>query len=285
MTVIQFILIMVPIVLLLNFLAYYVFIPRDNRKIYDDLDQGGKYAYYIFSKIFPYLLIICAVYLFVKSQGMIVEYFNIVPYYGLAEYIFLIEGDIVGNFQAIMLPGITYFSMFIYLIGFPFILIFTFIVFFSTLKIEQLQEYAIGIIIIYMVAFPFYIFMPVKVTGYSLSGVFPLLYELHPVIDSGLRSVDPYLDNCFPSLHAALSILAMLLIVFRTDLKALKVMSFVLVLLIQFTIFYLGIHWISDFIAGTALAFLAYFISTRYRSKIIDSCSYILKSGDAMWKK
>lgn len=285
MTAIQLISIMVPVVLLLNFLAYYIFIPKVNRKSYDDFNLSGKYAYYLSSKVLPYLLIVSFVYLFVKSQGLIVEYFNIAPYYGLAEYIFLIEGATVSNFQTIVVPELTYFSMFIYLVGFSFLLIFTFVVFISTWEIELLQEYAISIIIIYTVAFPFYIFTPVKVTGYTLPAVSPLLYESHPIIHDGLRSVDPYLDNCFPSLHAALSIVAMLLILFRTDLKALKVMSIVLVLLIQFTIFYLGIHWISDFVAGAALALLAYYTSTRYRLKIINICSYVFERGNGLWKK
>lgn len=285
MTAIQLISIMVPVVLLLNFLAYYIFIPKVNRKSYDDFNLSGKYAYYLSSKVLPYLLIVSFVYLFVKSQGLIVEYFNIAPYYGLAEYIFLIEGATVSNFQTIVIPELTYFSMFIYLVGFSFLLIFTFVVFISTWEIELLQEYAISIIIIYIVAFPFYIFTPVKVTGYTLPAVSPLLYESHPIIHDGLRSVDPYLDNCFPSLHAALSIVAMLLILFRTDLKALKLMSIVLVLLIQFTIFYLGIHWISDFVAGAALALLAYYTSTRYRLKIINICSYVFERGNGLWKK
>ncbi|WP_406661174.1 phosphatase PAP2 family protein [Methanolobus sp. ZRKC3] len=284
MTNIPLMSIIVPVVLLLSFLAYYIFVPKNHRRKYADISLKGKYAYYLFFNLLPYLLIVSFVYLFVKFQNLIVDYLNIVPYYELAEYIFLLEGGTVSLFQNIMTPGLTYFSAFIYIFGFSFLLIFTFVVLISTKKVEALQEYAISITIIYLVAFPFYIFTPVRVTGYTLPSVVPLLYELNPIIYEVLSSVDPYLDNCFPSLHAALSTMAMLVIVFRTDLKKFKVMVVILALLIQFTIFYLGIHWISDFIAGILLAFLSYYIATRYRMRIIKTVAYLFSLEGDEWK-
>ncbi|WP_406657820.1 phosphatase PAP2 family protein [Methanolobus sp. ZRKC2] len=223
---------------------------------------------------------ISLVYMLVKSQGIIAESLNITPYYKLAEFIFSIEGNTVSSFQTIMSPALTYFSAFIYLFGFSFLLIFTFVVLVCTGKISVLQEYSIAVVMAYLIAFPFYIFTPVKVTGYTLPTVVPLLYELNPVISEGLRSVDPYFDNCFPSLHAALSIIAMLLIVFRTDLKELKIVVVILALLIQFTIFYLGIHWIIDFIGGILLAGLCYYVATRYREKIVGKATVLFANTE-----
>ncbi|WP_157196607.1 hypothetical protein [Methanococcoides burtonii] len=73
----------------------------------------------------------------------------------------------------------------------------------QTQNLKVLQEYTIAFIAIYLIALPFYIYLPVTVTGYTLPTVTPLLYNLSPIISQGVRIVDPFLDNCFPSLHAA----------------------------------------------------------------------------------
>ncbi len=272
--------IFVPVVLLMNIVAYYVFIPESYRmKITRSLKDNGNTYSFLF-EILPYLLLVSMIYLFVKSQGAIVTLLGISPDYGLARYIFLIEGNKVSMFQAFTNPLLTYVSSFVYLFGFSFLLIFTFVVFILTRQIRALQEYAIAVTIIYIVAFPFYIFTPVKVTGYTLPNVIPLLYNLNPIIYDGLRSVDPFFDNCFPSLHAALSFLAMLFIVFRTDLKRFKVVAVIITLAIQFTIFYLGIHWISDFIGGVILAVLSYYVATRFRDRIVGKFHVIFNRDD-----
>lgn len=278
MTAIALTLIMAPAIILLNFIAYYIFVPKKYRRSYDSFVFSEKLNHFFSYNVLPYFLMVSLVYVLVNSQELFVEYLDITPYYKLAEFIFSMEGNTVSSFQTIMSPALTYFSAFIYLFGFSFLLIFTFVVLVCTGKVPVLQEYSIAVVLAYLIAFPFYILTPVRVTGYTLPTVIPLLYELNPVISQGLRSVDPYLDNCFPSLHAALSIIAMLLIVFRTDLKELKVVVVILAILIQFTIFYLGIHWIIDFIGGVLLAGLCYFVATRYREKIVQKVAVVCNS-------
>ncbi len=277
MTAIALMTVMVPVVIMLNLLAYYFLVPKKYRNLYDSSAISDKLGNFFSYSVLPYFLIVSFIYLLVKSQGVIAESLDITPYYKLAEFIFTMEGNTVSSFQTIMSPALTYFSAFIYLFGFSFLLIFTFVVLVCTGKVAVLQEYSIAVVLAYLIAFPFYILTPVKVTGYTLPTVTPLLYELNPVISEGLRSVDPYFDNCFPSLHAALSIIAMMLIVFRTDLKQLKVVAVILALLIQFTIFYLGIHWIIDFVGGILLAGLCYYVATRYRERIVGKMSELLE--------
>ncbi|MBN2110782.1 MAG: inositol phosphorylceramide synthase [Methanosarcinaceae archaeon] len=275
MSAIALMTIIVPVVVLLNFIAYYLLVPRKYRSIYDGSAYSEKLGSFFSYSVLPYFLIVSSVYLLVKLEVVVTEHLNITPYYRLAEFIFSMEGHTVSSFQTIMSPTLTYFSAFIYLFGFSFLLIFTFVVLVCTGKVSILQEYSIAVVLAYLISFPFYIFTPVKVTGYTLPTVIPLLYELSPIISEGLRSVDPHFDNCFPSLHAALSIIAMLLIVLRTDLKELKMVVVILALLIQFTIFYLGIHWIIDFIGGILLALLCYYVATRYRERIVRKMSII----------
>ncbi|MDK2938608.1 MAG: hypothetical protein PWQ51_772 [Methanolobus sp.] len=273
MTDIRLILILFPVVLIMNLVAYYVFVPTKYRK--GQRSSAGKNTDSIsfVREILPYVGFVSAIYLLVKSQGIIVNKlvhsFGFSLDYDLAKYILILEGSRVSIFQAFTSPLLTYASSFIYIFGFAFLLTFTFIFLLTTDQVRALKEYTLGISFIYMVAFPFYIFTPVEVTGYTLPGVSPLLYNLSPLIVNGLRSVDPLFDNCFPSLHAALSILAMLFIIFRTNLRSLKVLMVFITLAIQFTIFYLGIHWITDFVAGTILALLSYYLATKYYSLIV----------------
>jgi membrane-associated phospholipid phosphatase len=262
--------ILVPVVVLMNIVAYFVFIPRKYRNRKEKTSSENRKAVSFPSEILPYLLLVSFIYILVKSQGMVVTVFDISPDYALAKYILHIEGNSVSMFQVFTNPLLTYVSSFIYLFGFSFLLIFTFVVLIFTRRIRALQEYAMAVALIYIIAFPFYIFTPVKVTGYTLPDVIPLLYNLSPVILEGLRSVDPFFDNCFPSLHAALSFLAMLFIVLKTDLKGFKVIAVCITLAIQFTIFYLGIHWFTDFIAGIILATLSYHVATKYHEKIMN---------------
>ncbi len=93
----------------------------------------------------------------------------------LAQYIMLLEGSKVSYFQLVINPMLTYVSAFICLCGFPYMLIFTFHLLVLTIQFKVLQEYSIAFILMYHVAFPFNVFTPVKVTGYSLPNVFPFV--------------------------------------------------------------------------------------------------------------
>jgi membrane-associated phospholipid phosphatase len=267
LTAIALMTVMAPVVVLLSLIAYFTLMPKECRLGVRLCDRGKSVN--VASEVFPYLILVSLVYIFAKSQETITAALGITPTLRIAEFILLLEGNTVSAFQSIASPALTYLSAFIYLFGFSFLLIFTFVALICSGKVSALQEYAIAITVAYVVAFPFQVLAPVRITGYTLPDVVPLLYQLSPVILEGLRSVDPYFDNCFPSLHAALSIIAMLLVVLRTDLKKYKVVAVLLTVAIQFTIFYLGIHWITDFFGGLVLAIVSYAIAVRYRDRIV----------------
>lgn len=266
MKAIFFQLLLISIIFLMIVVGCYVFLPEGQRKrfagIKDIKDQ------ILSPHVYPYLILAGFIYLLMKSQVIFSMQSKVIYFPQLAQYILLLEGSKVSYFQMVINPVLTYISAFIYLCGFSYLLVFTFLLLIITRQFKVLQEYAIGFILTYLVAFPFYIFTPVKVTGYSLPNVAPLLYDLDPALREALYIVDPLQDNCFPSLHAALSIMAMLIVLFRTDFKRFKIFAVALTVAIQFTIFYLGIHWITDFIAGIALGCLSYYVATRYSQYI-----------------
>lgn len=273
MRAILFQLLLISIIFLMTFVGYYVFLPQGHRKKFDGLKNFKDEI--TSPHVYPYLILAGFIYLLMKSQVIFSMQPKMVYFPQLAQYIMLLEGSKVSYFQMVINPTLTYVSAFIYLCGFSYLLIFTFLLLILTRQFKVLQEFSIAFILIYLTAFPFYIFAPVKVTGYSLPNVVPLLYNLDPIIREGLSVVDPLFDNCFPSLHAALSVMAMLIVVFRTDFKRFKVFAVLVTLAIQFTIFYLGIHWITDFLAGTLLGCLSYYASTRYGQYIANYIPFL----------
>jgi len=277
MRAILFQLLLISIIFLMTFVGYYVFLPQGHRKKFEGLKNFKDEI--LSSHVYPYLVLAGFIYLLMKSQVIFSMQPKMVYFPQLAQYIMLLEGSKVSYFQMVINPILTYVSAFIYLCGFSYLLVFTFLLLVLTRQFKVLQEYSIAFVLIYLAAFPFYIFTPVKVTGYSLPNVVPLLYNLDPIVREGLGVVDPLLDNCFPSLHVALSVMAMLIIVFRTDFKRFKIFAVLVTLAIQFTIFYLGIHWITDFIAGAVLGCLSYYVSTRY-GQYIASYIPLLKSKE-----
>lgn len=246
------------VVVFMSVAGYYIFIPPEFKSRHNRPEKSK-----MVSDVLIYFLPISSVYIFINAEKNVANHLGIVPRDNYNMYLMMLEGDIVSYIQYIANPILTYISSAVYLFGFPFLLIFTFFILAYTQKIVILKEFTIAFILIYLTAYPFYVFFPVEVTGYTLENVEPLLYNLSPIISQGIRMSDPNLDNCFPSLHAALSIMV-ILVISRTEFKRYKTFVSGVTAAILFTTLYLGIHWIIDLVAGFILAVAVYFITTRY---------------------
>ncbi|HWQ47848.1 MAG TPA: phosphatase PAP2 family protein [Methanosarcina sp.] len=243
--------------------GYYIFVPEPLRPkyYYRNLRSSG------ISEILPYAALAAFIFILMDSQRDISNFLGLSPSLNYDRYMLMLEGTKVSYFQSLANPMLTYFCGVVYLLGFPFLLIFTFILFLFSQNDEALKEYATTFMLIYMVAYVFYIFFPVNVTGYVLPGMIPLLYQLNPAILRIAMICSPGLNNCFPSLHAALSVMATIFILFKTDLRRYKVFAIGTTIFILFSILYLGIHWITDMIGGIILALISYFVATQVFKK------------------
>lgn len=256
-------LLLIPALILMIIVGYYIFVPLDVRKYRQDIRLSQRWRHLLLD-ILLYALPMSIVYALVRLQDVISEAVGIPAGQNYARYIMIIEGNKVSLIQELATPLLTYISGFFYLLMFPFLLVFTFLLLLYLQRYRAIQEFVVAFILIYIVAFPFYVLFPVQVTGYTLACVTPLLYNLSPIIAQGVRIVDPTLNNCFPSLHAALSIMAMLVVLHNVDSRRYRVFSVVATVVILFTILYLGIHWITDMIGGILLAFICCFVTFRY---------------------
>lgn len=242
---------------------------RTAKQKWQEILHHRAYDHPLISSYQPYAFAATIVFGLMALQIDIEQYIGLNPSLNYADVMVMIEGNAVTYIQAFASPWLTYFSAFVYLIGFSLLLIGTFLIFVYKKDEKGLQEFSIAFTLIYLLAYPFYILFPVSVTSNTLPNMAPLLYGLDPSIVKIVHICDPTLDNCFPSLHAALSLMAMLIILTRTESVGLKALAVFTTISVQFTILYLGIHWITDLIGGIMLAFTSYYVATRYRELIV----------------
>jgi membrane-associated phospholipid phosphatase len=173
--------------------------------------------------------------------------------------IYAVEGATVAAFQAFAVTPLTVLATGVYLVGFPFIVLFTYF----KLKAhdeDEAHRYALAYVIVVVCAVPFFLLFPVKVSGLYLSTVEPLMYELTPAIQHGIYSTDT-LVKAFPSLHTGLSVLAALYAQ-KVDARYAYTAA-VLAGAIVLSTLYLGVHWVTDAVFAVLLVGVAYRLSQR----------------------
>ncbi|MBP2030124.1 membrane-associated phospholipid phosphatase [Methanohalophilus levihalophilus] len=263
-------LLLIPALLLMVIAGYYIFVPADVRNSRKNIRRLKRWAHFL-TDILLYTIPMLVVYALVHLQDIAASAVGIPAGQNYARYIMILEGDSVSLIQELATPLLTYVSGFFYLLMFPFLIVFTFLLLLYLQRYRATQEFVVAFILIYMFAFPFFVLFPVHVTGYTLACVTPLLYNLSPIIAHGVRIVDPTLNNCFPSLHAALSMMAMLVVLHNVESRRYRIFSIVTTATILFTILYLGIHWITDLVGGILLAVICCFVAFRYSDSLFGS--------------
>jgi membrane-associated phospholipid phosphatase len=265
--------VMIPLLFLMVTVGYVFFVPIENRR---PEFRSLKGFFHFVVDVAIYAIPMLIVFALVHMQTTAATLLGIPANQNYARYIMILEGNSVSLLQEMATPLLTYVSGFFYLLMFPFLMVFTFLLLVYLQRHKAIQEFVVAFILIYLLAFPFYILFPVHVTGYTLSGVSPLLYNLSPFIAEGVRIVDPDLNNCFPSLHAALSVMAMIMVLHNVKSRRYQVFAVITTAAILFTILYLGIHWLSDLIGGTLLAIVCCLIAFRYSEHLFAIYRWIV---------
>jgi len=242
---------------------FFVFVPVECRK-----KKRGYTMKQLINGYWPYILMAAIVYGLMQAQFPIQRELNLFVNYDCTHYIESIEGGVVSGMQQYANPTLTYMMTFVYLVLFSSVMIFTFLLFAYTEQMTALKQFSFVFIANYLIAFPFYLLFPVQVTGYTLPNVQPLMYELHPLIYDGITTVDP-LDNCFPSLHAAL-VFSALLVIRTTNLDRYRRFLMIAFPMIVFATLYLGVHWVTDIVASVMLSLFTFRIARYHGEWIMD---------------
>ncbi|PLT46903.1 hypothetical protein B8V81_1127 [Paenibacillus pasadenensis] len=184
-------------------------------------------------------------------------------------YIFSFEGRFVENFQQLFhAEWLTPFLAFFYIVVFQSVLVASLgIYMFRDRSGRQFKATCYAVMINYLVAIPFYLFLPVKeVWAYDPNVHFYML-EAFPAFESMYRGLSG-LDNCFPSLHTSISV-TMALLAARSGNRRWAWFAGINAAIIIFTIFYMGIHWLTDMLGGLGLAVFS--VALAYRLADLSS--------------
>jgi len=184
----------------------------------------------------------------------LVEVNLIEPYISGADYANIIrnfEDNIVYWFSQHWTTALVYFFVIIYIGVYPFTLWFSPLYLIFTNKKKAIKTLAYGLILVYLITLPFYLFFPVD-NVFTYYNVKSALETIIPSVESFFYTTTTQ-NNSFPSLHTAITILIAYSISL-TDNKRLKYFAYFTAITVIISVIYLSIHWITDVIAGAALS-------------------------------
>jgi membrane-associated phospholipid phosphatase len=217
--------------------------------------------YQIFKRHLPYIIIILGVVFFQLLEVNLIDALT-TKWVGVdfAPAIRSIEGNVVYWFSQHWIPALVYFFVFMYIAVYPFALWFSPVYFLLADEKKSMKTLAYGSLIIYAVALPFYLFVPVT-NVYKFYGLGSALNNVIPSVENFFYSVTTQ-NNSFPSLHTAMTILVAWSVRLTGNKKFTYFAYFCMVSVIL-SVIYLAIHWITDVIFGALLATLVIFILNR----------------------
>ena len=172
-----------------------------------------------------------------------------------------LEGDAVYWFSQHWTPVLVYFFVIMYIAVYPFTLWFSPAYFLITDNKKAMKTLAYGLLLIYIIALPFYLFLPIT-NVYSYYNVDSALDSVIPSIENFFYSTTTQ-NNCLPSLHTAMTILVAYS-VSLTGNKKFTYFAYFTMISVIISVIYLSIHWITDVITGGLLAVGVIFILRKF---------------------
>lgn len=175
-----------------------------------------------------------------------------------------LEGQFVYSVQQIFNhPLITQIVSFFYIVVFQALIVGSLAIYTANGNMRMAHAVCYAVMINYIVAIPFYLFFPVnEVWSYPPAGVKFRMLDVFPGFEESYRSFSG-LDNCFPSLHTSISVTVALL-ASQSRNRRWAIFTGISAIIIVFSIFYLGIHWLTDMAAGTLLAVFASWMGMKW---------------------
>ncbi len=217
-----------------------------------------------FRSIIPYLGVMVTVLL---TRALTQDYAEQLTNFldlNLTSLFFSIEGGIFGYIQAIQFPELSAYLGFMYLFGYVIIVAFPALAYFCLPSLTHLKELLAAYIVNDVVGITLYVIFTVygpRNLGRGFAQ--PILYDIYPDAVEITGTVNVPI-NVFPSLHASM---AATVIIFSWRTRHIYPVWTVVATVyggsVIFSTMYLGMHWISDVLAGLVLAVGAVYIGTR----------------------
>ena len=241
--------------------VFTVFFLLDIKQIKKIKFTPGFFFQKILESIKPLLIIIIIVVFHLIEIKIIDPYFTNWVGYDYANIIKNLENGFVYSFTNYWITGILHFFVIIYLFVYMFTLWFAPLYFIIADKKQSLKTLAYGLLIVYLVALPFYLFLPIS-NVYTYYNSPSALETVIPSIENFFYATTTA-NNCLPSLHTAMSILVAYCFS-HTGNKKLKYFGIFVAITVIISVVYLSIHWLIDVFAGIILSLGAIFLLKRY---------------------
>jgi membrane-associated phospholipid phosphatase len=203
------------------------------------------------SQIKPILIIVGIVVFHLIEVKFVDPFTTDLVGYDYANAIVNIENGFVYWFSQHWNPVLLYYFVLIYIVVYPFTLWFSPLYFILGRRKRALKSLAYGLLLIYMISLPFYLFLPIT-NVYSFYGVESALETVIPSVESFFYLTTTQ-NNCLPSLHTAMAILVAYCFCLTGNKKLIYFGYFVMVSVL-ISVVYLSIHWLVDIISGVLLS-------------------------------
>ena len=243
---------------LLLFTAFFLMPKGSYKKIPFDLKVIIKL---FMNQIKPILIIIGIVIFHLIEVKFVDPFATDLVGYDYANTIANLENGVVIWFSYHWNPIFLYYFTLVYIVIYPFTLWFSPLYFVIGRKKRALKSLAYGLLLIYMVSLPFYLFLPIT-NVYIFYGVNSALETVIPSVESFFYATTTQ-NNCLPSLHTAMAILVAYCFSLTGNKKLIYFGYFVMVSVL-ISVIYLSIHWLTDIITGGLLSLGVIFILRRY---------------------
>jgi len=241
--------------LFLFIMGLFFFTPR---KIFKTTFQD---YYHIFSSNSKYIIIILVVVIIHLIEVNIIDsYLTNLLGFDFTQSINLIENGIVYWFSQNWNFFLVVFFAIVYIAVYPFTLWFSPLFFLLTKDKKAMKSLAYGLLLIYIIALPFYLFFPVT-NVFTFYGVESALEWIIPGVNQFFYTTTTF-NNCLPSLHVAMSLL-IAKSVYITKNKKYTYFVYFCTISVIISVIYLAIHWIIDVMCGIILAFSVFYLQKR----------------------
>jgi membrane-associated phospholipid phosphatase len=212
--------------------------------------------------VFRYLLVIFGVVaLHLVEVNVLDPLVNSFIDWDFASVVAGIENGFVVGMVDFWHPWLVGFFVLMYIAVYPFLLWFSVLYFIWCREVSAMRILAIGLVLVYAVVLPFYLFVPVS-NVYTFFGSGLALEVVIPGVEQFFYSTTTC-DNCFPSLHTAMSLLVGVA-VWQTGNKRFRWFAWGVAVLVVVSVIYLAIHWVVDVVAGVVLVVGVRFIVFRW---------------------
>lgn len=218
----------------------------------------------------PYALALAVIYAFSRTVHHLTERYAGSIGVDITATLYAIEGTFVADLQRLVPTVFVDYFAFVYVFGFAFLVVFPPVAYFALPSQRRLKELLVAYSVNYGGGSLCYLLF----VAYGPRNVLPHLvreplYDGYPQVQSVSAAVSSN-TNVFPSLHASLAVTVLLMAWYtRATYPRWLWIASMLVASVVVSTMVLGIHWLTDVIAGLVLAVVSV-IAGRYLVGRVD---------------